>query len=213
MIRSLAYLFSLIGVVLFAQEKSSTPSPEQILQRLQEGNERYMKAKLLHPDRSKERRKETATGQNPFAIILSCADSRVAPEIIFDQGIGDLFVVRVAGNVLGPVELDSIEYAALYLNSPLILVMGHENCGAVKAVMAGKIEDIQDVADLITPVIDMHPHASVEETIKANASYVAKELKNSPPLRKLIKQGRLTVRSAYYDFVSGRVELLSDAKQ
>ena len=91
--------------------------------------------------------------QKPFAIILGCSDSRVSPEILFDQGIGDLFIVRVAGNVAGPVELDSIEYAALYLKSSLVLVLGHENCGAITAVLDGQTKEIEHVADLIAPAI------------------------------------------------------------
>jgi carbonic anhydrase len=108
---------------------------EMGLQRLKEGNQRYVEDKLIHPDRTSERREALQSKQQPFAIIVGCSDSRVAPEIVFDQGVGDLFIVRVAGNVVGPIELDSIEYAAEYLKSCLIVVMGHQNCGAVDAVM------------------------------------------------------------------------------
>ncbi|MFI5334810.1 MAG: carbonic anhydrase, partial [Chlamydiales bacterium] len=119
----LTLIFLSLSLGLSAQQKMSTATPEQGLIRLMEGNKRYMSGKMLHPDRSQERRDATAALQQPFAIILSCADSRVSPEIVFDQGIGDLFIVRDAGNVLGPVELDSIEFAALYLKASFILVM------------------------------------------------------------------------------------------
>lgn len=203
-------LFSFAGIS--AQEKKSS-SPAQSLQRLMEGNKRYMQEKLVHPDRSKERRESTMETQKPFATILGCADSRVSPEILFDQGIGDLFVVRVAGNVLGPVELDSIEYSAIYLGSSLILVMGHENCGAIKAVMAGTTKDIEAVASLITPALEMHPGGSLEDAIRENVEHVTLQLKKSPPLAKLIQQGKLAVRGAYYEFVSGKVDLLPEQKK
>ena len=97
-------------------------NPQKALQMLIDGNVRFSNDKSLYPDRTSERRKETAECQNPFAIILGCSDSRVPPEIVFDQGLGDLFIVRVAGNVVSPVELDSIEYSALYLKSSVLLV-------------------------------------------------------------------------------------------
>ncbi|MFI5335017.1 MAG: carbonic anhydrase, partial [Chlamydiales bacterium] len=134
----------------------------------------------------------------------------VSPEIVFDQGIGDLFIVRDAGNVLGPVELDSIEFAALYLKASFILVMGHEECGAVKAVMAGTTQDIENVASLISPALKGKQGASVEVCVKANVDNVVRQLNTNGPLSKLIKQGKLAVRGAYYDFISGKVELLPE---
>lgn len=207
MMRIFFCIFAFFCVGISAQE-NKRPTPAQALQKLVAGNQRYVQGKLLHPDQSKERREKTIEVQKPFATILGCADSRVSPEILFDQGIGDIFVVRVAGNVLGPVELDSIEYSALYLGSSLVLVMGHENCGAIEAVMAGKTKDIEAVASLITPALDMHPGGSLEDAIKDNVKYVTLQLQNTPVLGKLIKQGRLAVRGAYYDFVTGKVDLL-----
>lgn len=202
-------LFSCLSLPLMAQEPAKqSPTPAQALKQLVEGNQRYMQGKVLHPDQSKERRERTIEIQKPFATILGCSDSRVSPEILFDQGIGDLFVVRVAGNVVGPVELDSIEYSVLYLGSSLILVMGHENCGAIKAVMAGTTKDIEAVASLITPALEMHSGGSLEDAIRDNALHVTQQLQKSPALAKFIQQGRLAVRGAYYDFVSGKVELL-----
>src|SRR3990170_7095870 len=112
------------------------------LQELIAGNQRYAAGKLTHPHQTTRHRQELIQRQEPFAIIVGCSDSRVPPEIIFDQGLGDLFIVRVAGQVVGPVELDSIEYSVKYLGSTLIFVLGHESCGAVTAVIDGKTADI-----------------------------------------------------------------------
>ncbi len=186
--------------------------PTQALQQLMEGNRRYSQEKLLHPNRGKEARICAANGQNPFAIILGCSDSRVAPELIFDQGIGDLFVVRVAGNVAGAVELDSIEYSAIYLKSSIILVLGHENCGAIQAVINGQTQDIESVASLITPSLELartQEGSLIENTVKDNVLYVVDQLKKTPTLAKLIHAKQIDVVGGYYDFKSGAVNLLT----
>jgi carbonic anhydrase len=193
---------------------SAAMTPEKALQTLMEGNQRFSADKSLHPDRTSERRQETAAKQEPFAIIVGCSDSRVAPEIIFDQGIGDLFIVRVAGNVAGPVETDSIEYSALYLHSSVILVMGHENCGAIKAVLAGTTKDIESVAELIQPAAKATANLQgdrLEATIKANVKNVVAQLKASAPISQLIKQKKIAVVGGYYDFHTGKVMLLQDS--
>jgi len=178
------------------------------LQRLMEGNARYMNDQTENPDRNAYRRQEVAKKQYPFAVIVGCSDSRVPPEIIFDQGIGDLFIVRVAGNVVGPLELDSIEYATEYLGATFVLVMGHESCGAVSTVFEGELDDIEDVAQLILPAIqNIKPH-TVEEAIKANARSVVNYLRQTTLLKKIISEGRLELRAAYYHLESGQVELL-----
>lgn len=187
-------------------------NPTQALKQLVEGNNRYKQEQLLHPNRSKEARICSASGQNPFAIILGCSDSRVSPEIIFDQGIGDLFVVRVAGNVVGPIELDSIEYSALYLKSSIIMVLGHQNCGAIQAVINGQTQDIEAVASLIAPSLALartQQGSLVENTVKDNVLYVADTLRKSPTLAKLIQEKKIDVVGGYYDFQTGAVELIS----
>lgn len=189
----------------------ATETPDSALQKLMEGNVRFATDQLLYLDRTKERRQETAGGQEPFAIILGCSDSRVAPEIIFDQGIGDLFVVRVAGNVVGPIELDSIEYSALYLRSALILVLGHENCGAVQAALQGNTNDIEHVIDLILPAVKKTQGQEGDRlmnTVKENVKMIVRELRKTPVLRRLIAQKKLGVQGAYYNFQTGQVELL-----
>lgn len=190
---------AILSCVGFAQ------TPSESLQRLVEGNQRYVKDQLLNSNRSADRREEVKKGQKPFAVIVGCSDSRVAPEIIFDQGLGDLFTVRVAGNVVGPIELDSIEYAVKVLGSSFILVMGHELCGAVDAVMEGNTGDIEDVASLIQPAIK--GSKDLEEAIKANVRWVVAEVKKSLFIQKKIKEKKLDCRGAYYHLGTGKVEL------
>ena len=186
-------------------------SPDTAFRFLMEGNQRFVNDQSTHPNRAVERRQETAELQEPFAIILGCADSRVSPEIIFDQGIGDLFVVRVAGNVMGPITLDSIEYSALYLHSTLIMVLGHESCGAVAAVLQGRTQDIENVASLIQPAIEESKTQAgnrLENAIKDNVKNVVKQLSKTPVLSKLIAEKKIKIVGGYYNFHSGEVELL-----
>ncbi len=196
--------FSLISGSLFSGEA---------LKRLMDGNVRYVQDRLEHPNRTSESRTAAADSQSPFAIIVGCSDSRVAPEILFDQGIGDLFVVRVAGNVIGPIELDSVEYSALYLNSKVILVMGHESCGAVDAVIQGKTKDIEAVAKIIEPVVRKAKKTKSPDLlnvcIKKNALNMKEFLKNSPSIRKLVQEGKIEVEAAYYNLNTGVVEILN----
>lgn len=181
--------------------------PWEALDQLIEGNQRYIEDVLEHPNHSSDRRQEMVEGQNPFAVIVGCSDSRVAPEIIFDQGLGDLFIVRVAGNVVGPVEIDSVDYAVKYLGSKVILVMGHESCGAVTAVLNGKTQDIQAVAQLIKPAI--RKSKDVEEAIKANVQWTVSLLKKSPLLQSFLTEKKIDIVGAYYHLGSGNVELLN----
>lgn len=182
------------------------------LQRLIDGNERFVEAKMKNPNQTPERRVETIAGQEPFAAIVGCADSRVPPEIIFDQGIGDLFVVRVAGNVIGPIELDSIHFAALGLGSSVILVMGHQDCGAVNAVVQGNAKGIEAVANLIEPSVEMERRLNaknlLEASIKQNAQQMRDLLLKSPALQAPIKDKKLTIYAGYYNKETGRVEIL-----
>ena len=212
-------ILGLIGLVILvgAGTLILSSSSESALDRLMKGNERFVSGKPLHPDQSAGRRDEVLSKQKPFAVIVSCSDSRVPPEIVFDQGIGDLFVVRVAGNIVGPVELDSIEYAVDVLNAPFILVLGHQNCGAVNAVMTGKedSEDIQDIAPYILPAVKKAkglPGDPLENAIKANVDLVVESLKKGPVLAKFIKEQKLDIRGAYYKLEKGQVELLTPSE-
>lgn len=200
--KSLIFSTLFLSTTLFAQEGIS----EQSLQKLIEGNARFMKDQSSCPDRNGERRAALVSSQSPFAVIVGCSDSRVSPEIIFDQGVGDLFVVRVAGNVVGPIELDSVEYSAIYLGSSIIVVLGHEGCAAVKAVQKGTTKDIEEVARLIQPSIQKG--ATLEESVKANVLRVVKELKSSSVINRLINQKKINVVGGYYHLESGKVEII-----
>lgn len=169
-----------------------------ILERLLEGNRRYSAEKSLHPNRDKERRAETAAAQNPFAVILSCSDSRVASEIIFDQGIGDLFIVRVAGNVVGPLELSSIEFAVHQLGVELVFVVGHENCGAIQAVVSGQGALIAPIANLI----QIGQEQTMEQAVKHNVLHVVQTLQK--------KMGeKAHIAGGYYQLSSGLIEVIN----
>lgn len=184
--------------------------PKDALERLMDGNKRYISDEPHDRFGLSSRREETLHKQTPFAVIVGCSDSRVPPEIIFDEGVGDLFIVRVAGNVVGSVELDSIRYAVKILNSNLILVLGHESCGAINAVLEGNTADIQAIADLIPPFVkETH---GVEAAVKENVRWVVNYLKKSARFKKLVDEGKIAIQGAYYHFRSGEVELLSELK-
>jgi carbonic anhydrase len=161
-------------------------SPTEALARLKAGNERFVASKLEHPRQTAERRTELANGQHPFAIVLACADSRTSPELVFDQGLGDVFVVRVAGNVLNDETVGSIEYAVDHLGAQLIVVLGHERCGAVAAAREtiaakGKAPGhIQSLVKAIAPAVEATAGEDAEATAKANERHVAKELAGVP---------------------------------
>ncbi len=184
------------------------------LRRLIEGNKRYISSNLKHPGRSSERRFELKHGQHPFAIILGCSDSRVPPEVLFDQGLGDLYVVRVAGNVVGKMIVASIEYAVLHLNVSLIMVMGHSQCGAVKATCDNeKLEgSLPSLTSALSPAFnsakDM-PGNLIENVAIANIRNVVKELgQTGVNFSEMIESGKLTIVPAYYNIGTGKVDLL-----
>lgn len=199
---------SIFLIALLTSAYAQMPT-DKAFQKLVDGNQRFVQDRSTHPNRTAERREETAASQEPFAVIVGCSDSRVAPEILFDQGIGDLFIVRVAGNVVGPIELASIEYSAIYLHSAVVVVLGHENCGAVKAVLAGQTKDIEPVAALIQPAADKTAKMTgdrLESTVKENVALVVKQLQANPALQKLIAEKKLLIKGGYYNFHSGQVE-------
>ena len=200
----LALTLFLVPLNLFAETNG--------ISRLLEGNKRFMNGDLLHPNRTLERRQETNFEQEPYAVIVSCSDSRVSPEIIFDEGIGDLFVVRLAGNVVDSTAKESIEFAIHALHSSTILILGHENCGAVNAVLQKQDKDIPNIASLISPSIqNKKSHSSksrLEEAIKSNATNIRKKLSQDPDFKRLIDEKKLQVFSGYYHLKSGEVEIL-----
>jgi carbonic anhydrase len=193
-------------------EQPAKVAPADALARLKAGNQRFVAGKLQHPNQNPKRRTELATGQRPFAIILGCADSRTSPEVLFDQGLGDLFVVRVAGNVLDDHTLASIEYAVDHLGARLIVVLGHQRCGAVQAAketLDSKAEapaHINSLVAAIQPAVEATRGADVESTIKANVENVVQNLRSSEPvLKKEVEAGAVSVVGAYYNLDSGAV--------
>lgn len=196
----------LAAVLLCQMTLLAEVDSEQALILLKEGNARYMKDQTTCPDRGQIRREAVFSRQKPFATIVGCSDSRVPPEILFDQGIGDLFVVRVAGNVVGPFEIDSIDYSVIYLGSSLIVVLGHENCGAVKAVLDNTTTNIEAIAKFIAPAIqDDH---KLDKAIKANVRQVVKLLRENPVIARLIKENKVKVVGGYYNLDSGKVDFI-----
>src|SRR6476469_8122992 len=169
-----------------AQEISDI-TPDGALQKLMEGNQRYIQQKRTFPDQARSRIVEVAQGQHPFATILACSDSRVAPEIIFDQGLGDLFDIRVAGNFLDDVVLGSRGYATLELGVPLLVILGHERCGAVKAALDGKAVPghIGTLVAAIQPAVDATKNRggdAWDNAVRANVKMNVNNLKSSSPL-------------------------------
>jgi carbonic anhydrase len=198
-------MMTIVTTQLYGQQQAMTPN----LQRLVDGNERFVNNEMTHYKAAQIRREELTTHQEPFAIIVGCSDSRVSPEIVFDQGIGDLFVVRTAGNAVGPISQDSIEFAVLYLHSKLILVVGHEGCGAVTAVLKGNTKDIENVAAVIEPAVKKYKGTdNLVDAIKANVLHTVEDLKATQQLAPLVKSGALEIRGGYYDFHSGKVTIL-----
>jgi carbonic anhydrase len=217
-------------------------SPAEAISRLKEGNGRFTAGNPQHPHESVDERKymaansyenagvlslgmtseqaakrraELAKSQHPFAIILSCSDSRVPPELVFDEGLGDLFIVRVAGNVLNDEGLGSIEYAVDILGARLIVVLGHQSCGAVDAAMKtvtakGKAPGhIQSLVTAIKPVVDSTPKGDLDTMIKANVKHVVDALRSSTPILKArVDSGDVQVIGGYYTLDTGAVTFL-----
>ncbi|MEG3903365.1 carbonic anhydrase [Microcoleus sp. B4-C5] len=190
-------------------------TPNSALKKLMEGNQRYIEQKRTFPDQARSRVVEVAQGQHPFATILACSDSRVAPEIIFDQGLGDLFDIRVAGNFLDDVVLGNIEYATLELGVPLLVILGHERCGAVKAALDGKAVPghISTLVAAIKPAVDStkgQTGDAWDNAVRANVKMNVNKLQSSSPiLAEAVKAGKLKVVGGRYDLDSGKVEIIA----
>ncbi|NDJ24675.1 carbonic anhydrase [Nostoc sp. B(2019)] len=206
-----------IGSNLIAPEQASAKNditPEKALQELLDGNDRFVKRKRRNPNQGYTRLLEVAKGQNPYASILGCADSRVPSEIIFDQGLGDLFVCRVAGNIATPEEIGSLEFGSLVLGTKVIMVMGHERCGAVDAAIKGAQVpgQIGSLLEAIKPSVEISKKQSgdkLENACKANILAQVQKLKSSPVLSELIKTEKLKIVGGYYDLDTGRINLVS----
>lgn len=191
-------------------------TPDAALQNLMEGNKRFVDKKRKSPNQDLPRLLEVAIAQKPFAAILGCADSRFPSEIIFDQGLGDLFVCRVAGNVATPEEIGSLEFGTLVLGAKVLVVVGHKRCGAVDATIKGAQVpgQIGSLLDAIKPAVESSKNQTgdkLENASKANVVLQANRLKASPVISKLIEENKLKVVGGYYDLDTGRVTILSES--
>ncbi|HIK11631.1 MAG TPA: carbonic anhydrase [Oscillatoriaceae cyanobacterium M33_DOE_052] len=189
-------------------------TPDEALQKLMEGNKRFVDQKRQNPNQNTARLTEVARGQNPFAAILSCADSRVPTEIVFDQGLGDLFVVREAGNIATAEETGSLEFGTAVLGAKVLMVIGHEACGAVQAALQGSAVpgQIGSILAAIKPAlanVTGEGDKRLENAIKANVMLQMQRLQASPVIQQLVKDGKLKVVGAYYDLDTGVISLIS----
>jgi carbonic anhydrase len=220
---SLLLSITLLGTNQFVRAAdpahSDQPSvaPAEAISKLKEGNGRYTSGNVQHPGQTAERRTELAKTQHPFAAVVSCSDSRVPPEIIFDQGLGDLFIVRVAGNVINDEGLGSIEYTVDHLGTRLVLVLGHQRCGAVDAAREtiaakGKAPGhIQSLVTAIKPAVEATAKDDLETTIKANVKNVVQALRSSTPILKAeVDSGKIQIIGGYYSLDTGAVTLLDE---
>ncbi len=189
-------------------------SAEQALKLLLEGNQRFVAGKLEHPNQTPARRAEVAKGQHPFAAVLACSDSRTPPEIIFDRGLGDLFVVRVAGNVADKVVIESLDYSVKHLGVRVVMVLGHRRCGAVIAAVEGHEEEGKDVGPMLK---ELDPAVAatkgmagdpVENAVRANVKLVMLNLATSSELRAMVISGELKIVGGIYDLDTGTIEML-----
>lgn len=206
---------SLIGLPAFA-----APTPEEALASLKEGNRRYLEGVSKHPRIDPIRRLKTAKeGQLPIASVLSCSDARVPVELVFDKGFGDIFVVRVAGNVCAMAEMASLEYGALYLHTPLIVVLGHSKCGAVKAAIGGGM-DLKGTLPLLMQ--EIHPAVDAvrgkgkdfkeqefeNAVIEENVRLARQEILKSSGISQAVKDGKVMIVGAIRDLKTGEVRWL-----
>ncbi|MEH2047702.1 carbonic anhydrase [Nostoc sp.] len=206
-----------LGSNLLAAEKKPVEediTPDKALQELLDGNERFAKRKRRNPDQTYSRLVEVAKGQKPFASILGCADSRVPSEIVFDQGLGDLFVCRIAGNIATTQQIGSLEFGSLVLGSKVIMVVGHERCGAVEAAIKGAPVpgQIGSLLAAIKPSVESSKDKSgdkLENACKANILAQVQRLKSSAVLSELIKAEKLKIVGGYYDLDTGEISIVS----
>ena len=201
-------------------KQSDNFSNKNGLTRLIEGNERFVANHPIHPDQTLEKLRELEKGQHPFAVVISCSDSRVPPELIFDQGFGDLFIIRNAGNIIADYEIGSVEYAVEHLHTKLVIVLGHSKCGAIGAYLEHQYDSIpnhiQSIVDYIKNEpeeleIDKNNLNLYDESIIANVLHGVHLLQQSEPvLKEFIKKKELIIVGAVYDIHSGKVNIISE---
>lgn len=202
---------------VLAAAHAPTMPPAEALKLLLDGNERFVAGKLEHPNQTPERRAEVAKGQHPFAAVLACSDSRTPPETIFDRGLGDIFTVRVAGNVADKVVIESLDYSVKHLGVRVVMVLGHRRCGAVIAAVEGHEgtadQDVGPMLSELRPAVAESkgmPGDPVENAVRENVILVMKNLESSAELAAMVKSGDLKIVGGIYDLDTGTIEMLKE---
>ncbi len=197
----------------------STISADEALERMKAGNERFVAGTARFPTVQKEVLADLAKGQHPYATVLSCSDSRVPPELVFDAGFGDLFIVRVAGNILSPEVAASLQYAGVHLHTPLFVVLGHTHCGAVTAALDTRLHGTRQhsrihllVDSILSGLPDfdasLTPEALLAQAVEDNVRWSMRQILETPEGRQRLAEGRMKLVGAIYDLETGQVRFL-----
>lgn len=214
-------VLALFVVVLFSGFVFAGSAGDEALQKLMDGNKRYVSGSLVKKDLGDTKRKELAKGQKPFAIVVTCSDSRVPPELLFDQGLGDIFIIRVAGNVVDQIALGSIEYGAEHLNAPLLFILGHSKCGAVTATIDAKGEPEGNIGAIVKKIMPAAEKAKkkggtkdevLETAIKENVKNVYKDVMKSKIISHLVQEDKLKIVAGEYNITTGKIEMIELSK-
>lgn len=194
--------------ICFAAEPLTTEPAQTPLQTILAGNQRFANNHALHPHQSSDWAHSLSHEQHPLVAILTCSDSRITPEVIFDQGLGDIFDVRVAGNIVDAAVLGSLEYAVAHLHVPLIVVLGHQHCGAVEAAIHQEHphNHINTIIRALAPAVK-HANGSVETAVQQNVALTLHKLQHAPVLQDKLQSGQLQIVGGYYNLETGLVEL------
>ena len=210
---------TLARVMAFTQNDGPGITASQAIRRLVEGNRRFVRGEARFPTVQKKILSELAREQRPYATILGCSDSRVPPQLLFDAGFGELFVIRIAGNVLSDEVAGSLQYAGSHLKTPLFVVLGHEGCGAVSAAVETHFHGVRyrsRISKLVSKLIpaieklnpELPPDTLLAQGIEANVRWTMKQIRNSPEGRARVKEGRIKLAGAIYQIQTGRVRFL-----
>ncbi len=200
------------------KEEYPTVPAQEALKTLLEGNTRFVSGKPQHPHEARDWRENLEKGQHPFAVVIGCSDSRVPPELVFDQGFGDIFVIRVAGNVVDTDVIASVEYAVDHLDTKLILVMGHTSCGAVEATLAHLNDPDGEPAEIVSLLYQIEPavigidnnlpkEEMTNKVISRNVELAVRRLSRTPDVRRSINSGDIKIQGAIYNMHTGKVQL------
>ena len=209
---------AIVPVEIASQRRSPAYTSEDALARLVAGNERFVRGEARFPTVQKEILAALASGQRPYATVLGCSDARVPPELIFDAGFGELFIVRVAGNVISPEVMGTLQYAGVHLRTPLFVVLGHEHCGAVKAALAARrgAQEPARIALLLDSILpglrdlpaDLIPAAEIRAAVEANVRWAMQQILETPEAKARLVEGAMKLVGGVFEFESGRVRFL-----